>query len=67
MEEFIKSIKPDTTPYDNFRDRVMRECLVSRQTFYNWEHGQPIDPKYKPVINRIAAELFGKPVFSEEP
>lgn len=66
MENFIKSIKPDTTPYDTFRDRVMRDCLVSRQTFYNWEHGQTVDPKYKPVINRIATEMFGKPVFTDD-
>ena len=66
MENFIKSIKPDTTPYDTFRDRVMRDCLVSRQTFYNWEHGQSIEPKYKPIINRIATEMFGKPVFTDE-
>ena len=67
MEEFIRSIKPDTSPYDTFRDRVMRECLVSRQTFYNWEHGQSIEPKYKPVINRIALDMFGQKVFLDEP
>lgn len=66
MENFIKSIKPDTTPYDTFRERVMKECIVSRQTFYNWEHGTPVDGKYKTIINRIALDMFGKAVFTEQ-
>ena len=65
MEEFIKKVKPDTTDYDTFRDRVKKECNVSRQTFYNWEHGTPVDAKYKPIINRLAEEIYGKTAFAE--
>lgn len=66
MEDFIKNIKPDTSLFDRFRERVMDECNVSRQTWYNWAGGRTIEAKYKPIINRIAQELYGKAVFSEE-
>lgn len=66
MEEFIKSIKPDTTPFDSFRNRIIEECHVSRQTFHNWSIGKPMEEKYKPIINRIAVEIFGRPVFQSE-
>ena len=65
MEEFVKSIKPDATPYDTFRERVMKECNVQRQTFYHWENGRNVQRKFKPIINRIALELFGRAVFEE--
>lgn len=63
MEDFIKTVKPDTTPFDTFRKRVIKECNVSRQTWYNWSKGLPVEAKYKPIINDIATELFGKAVF----
>lgn len=66
MEEFIKLIKPDTAPFDRFRERVMQECNVSRQTWYNWAGGKPIEAKYKPIIDRIALEMFGTSVFATE-
>ena len=66
MEEFIKNIKPDTTLFDRFRKRVMEECNVSRQTWYNWANGKQIEAKYKHIINRVATELYGKMVFDEE-
>ena len=66
MEKFIKSIKPDTTPFDTFRDRVIKECNVSRQTWYNWSKGLPVEATYKSIINRIALDMFGKAVFNEE-
>lgn len=66
MEEFIKSIKPDTTPFDRFRDRIIEECHVSRQTFYNWSIGKPMEKKFKPIINKISQEIYGKSVFQPE-
>ena len=63
MEEFIRSIKPDTTPFDTFRERVIKECNVSRQTFYNWSKGLAVEAKYKPIINAISTEMFGKKIF----
>lgn len=66
MEDFIKSIKPDTSLYDNFVCRVMKECNVSRQTWNNWIHGKPIAAKNKRIINNIATELYGQTVFSEK-
>ena len=67
MEEFIKTIKPDSpSPYDTFKQRVMAECNVSRQSFNNWENGKAIQEKFKPIIDRIALEMFGRAVFGEE-
>ena len=62
MEEFITEIKGN---YDLFRQRVMDECIVTRQTFYSWSHGEPMLEKYKPIINRIAMEIYGKKVFKD--
>lgn len=66
MEEFIKKIKEPVSRYELFRERVVAECNVSRQTFFNWADGKGIEEKYKPIIDRIAIELYGSPVFVEE-
>lgn len=66
MEEFVKQIKQETMKYNTFREHVIKECIITRQTFYTWEHGYPITPKYKPIINRIAEEVYGRKVFDEE-
>ena len=65
MEEFVKSIRPDNSPYDIFRERVMKECNVQRQTFYHWEKGRIVQRKFRPIINKIALEMFGRAVFGE--
>lgn len=65
MEEFLKPFKEQLETLDRFRDRVMTECNVSRQTWYNWTTGKPIEPKYKPIINRLALEIYGREVFTE--
>ena len=65
MEEFIKTIK-GPSPYETFKQRVVEECNVTRQAFYNWENGRAIQEKYKPIIDRIALEMFGRAVFDGE-
>ena len=66
MKEFISKVKPDTTDYDTFRERVIKECNISRVTYYKWENGSTVSEKYKPIINQIAEEIYGKPAFEEE-
>jgi len=65
MEEFVKKIRPDTTQFDTFKERVIRECNVSRQAWFNWAKGMPMLDKYKPIIDRIAMEVYGKKVFEK--
>lgn len=66
MEEFLKPYKEQLELLDRFRERVMAECNVSRQTYYNWTTGKSIEAKYKPIINRIAMEIYGCEVFLDK-
>lgn len=66
MEEFVKEIREGVEKYNLFRQRVMDECNVGRMAFYSWSHGEPISKKYKPIIDRIAMEIYGKSVFFTE-
>ena len=63
MENFIASI--NIYDYEHFRDRVMKECNISRTTWSNWTNGKGIESKYKPIIDRVATEMFGRAVFQE--
>ena len=65
MEEFIKEINPQPSPYDQFRNRVISECNVTPQAFYGWCRGETVSAKYRPIINRIALEIYGREVFTE--
>ena len=63
MEQFIASI--NIYDYERFRDRVVKECNISRATWSNWINGKGIERKYKPIIDRVATEMFGSPVFGK--
>lgn len=63
METFIASI--NVYDYEHFRDKVMKECKISRATWSNWINGKGIESKYKPVIDNVAREMFGRTVFGE--
>ena len=64
MNTFIASI--NIYDYERFRDQVMKECNISRATWSNWRNGGSIEKKYKPIIDRVATEMFGHPVFGPE-
>ena len=63
MKTFIASI--NIYDYERFRDRVTKECNISRATWSNWINGKGIETKYKPVIDRVATEMFGRTIFGE--
>ena len=63
MEQFIASI--NIYDYERFRARVIEACQVTRSTWSNWRNGGPIEAKYKPIIDQVAREMFGRTVFGE--
>lgn len=63
MEQFIASI--NIYDYERFRARVIEACQVTRSTWSNWRNGGPIETKYKPIIDHVATEMFGRPVFGK--
>ena len=63
MNEFIKTI--NIWEYERFRDRVKSECNIGSMAWSRWRNGCVIADKYKPIINRIAVEMFGRAVFKE--
>ena len=63
MNEFIKTI--NVWEYEKFRDRIKKECNISGMAWSRWRNGEKITEKYKPIINRIAMEMFGRSVFEE--
>lgn len=63
MEQFIASI--NIYDYERFRDRVVKECNISRSTWSNWINGKGIETKYKPIIDQVAREMFGRTIFGE--
>ena len=63
MNTFIASI--NVYDYERFRDRIMRECNISRSTWSNWRNGAVPEKKYRQIINQVAAEMFGRPVFEK--
>lgn len=63
MEQFITTI--NIYDYERFRDRCIAECNISRTTWSNWRNGGAITEKYKPIIDRVATEMFGSTVFVE--
>ena len=53
--------------YNDFRKRVIVACGVSDGQFRAWKTGTPVKKeKNRKAINRIALDMFGKTVFSEE-
>lgn len=64
METFIASI--NIYDYERFRESVMRECNISRSTWSNWINGKGVESKYKPIIDRVASDMFGRLVFGKE-
>lgn len=64
MFNYLKTI--NHFDYCKFRERVIAECNISAVAWYKWSKGGPISEKYKPIINRIALEMFGKNVFNNE-
>ena len=64
MNTFISSI--NIYDYERFRDRCIAECNISRTTWSNWRNGAAITEKYKPIIDRVAAEMFERTVFWKE-
>ena len=62
MNQFINTI--NRHDYERFRNRVMHDCNISRATWSNWSAGKykPL-PVYRPIIDRIAIEMFGREVF----
>lgn len=64
METFIASI--NIYDYERFRESVMRECNISRSTWSNWINGKGVESKYKPIIDRVARDMFGRLVFGKE-
>ena len=63
MNEFIKTI--NIYDYEHFRDRVVAECNISRMAWSRWRNGAAISEKYKPIIDQIAMEMFGRLVFQK--
>lgn len=64
MEEFVKTI--NHFEYNDFRDRIVKECNVSTAAWRLWVTGGGVSAKYKPIINKVAMEMFGRPVFEEK-
>lgn len=64
MNTFISQI--NVYDYERFRDRCIAECNISRTTWSNWRNGASITEKYKPIIDKVAREMFGRTVFGEE-
>lgn len=64
MEEFIKTI--NHFEYNDFRDRIVEECNISTVAWGYWVKGGGISAKYIPIINKVAMEMFGRPVFDGE-
>lgn len=64
METFIASI--NIYDYERFRNRCIAECNVSSATWSNWRNGKGIEKKYKPIIDLVATEMFGRTVFGKE-
>ena len=63
MEQFIASI--NSYDYERFRARAIEACQVTRSTWSNWRNGGPIEAKYKPIIDQVAREMFGRTIFGE--
>jgi len=63
MEDFIKTI--NVYDYEHFRDKIMKECNISRSTWSAWRNGGSISKKYKSIIDRIAVDMFGRTVFDK--
>lgn len=63
MEEFIKTI--NVYDYERFRARVIDECQVSTATWSHWRNSKH-EPtaKYKQIIDQIATEMFGAPIYN---
>ena len=63
MEDFIKTI--NIYDYERFRARVIQECNVSTATWSNWRNSKnEPEAKYKEIIDRIATEMFGAPIYA---
>ena len=65
FEEFVSNIPHGR--YDEFRKRVIASCNVSDGLFRMWKTGTPVKTEEnRKAINRIALDMFGKAVFTEE-
>lgn len=63
MEEFFKTI--NHYEYCEFRDRCMKECNITTAAWSYWFKGGGVSAKYRSIINGIAMEMFGRPVFNQ--
>lgn len=63
MNTFITTL--NIYDYERFRDRCIAECNISRTTWSNWRNGSSITDKYKPIIDKVSLELFGRTVFGK--
>lgn len=65
MREFLTNI--NIFQYGEFRNRIIEECNISNATWSNWRRGA-VEPekKYKAIIDKIATEMFGAPIYNQE-
>lgn len=64
MNEFIQTI--NHFEFIEFRNRCVDECRISRTTWSKWINGGKLTKKNKEDVDRIAVEMFGRPVFGQE-
>ena len=65
MRDFLTTI--NIYDYEKFRGRIIEECNISTATWSNWRRGA-VEPekKYKAIIDKIATEMFGAPIYNQE-
>ena len=68
MNEFQKFVFE--MPYgmaDEFRKKVVKECGVTEGLFRLWRSGFPVKKQEnREAIDRIATEMFGRKVFTDQ-
>ena len=63
MEDFLKTI--NIFQYELFREHVVKACNISMASWSYWRNGGTVSRKYKPIINIVAVDMFGRKVFTE--
>lgn len=61
MKEFLMAI--NHFEFIAFRARCLNECRITRTTWSKWINGGKLTKKNKEDVNRIAMEMFGRPVW----
>lgn len=67
MTQFQKFV--DEMPHgkaDEFRNKVVEACGITQSLFRLWRNGLNVQEKHHATINLIAADMFGKAVFTEQ-